>query len=169
MSRAPPTPPAIVKAPVKKGRPLGSTNANKKRKRVSAKAKRRLPRSPPLAIPQPSSQEAAAREQARSQGLKQSKIGDFVQSSVGKVNVSFDGRLEAFSEDQLRTLFAMLRAKKAFSKEQLALAVELWNTNPDPECFVFRHGNRSDDAEAVHLATFDPENAEHVLFRARGI
>lgn len=73
--------------------------------------------------------------------------------------------MESFSEDQVLTLMALLRCKKAFSKEQLALAVELWNTNPDPECFVFRHGDRSDMGLPINLATFDAANAEHILFR----
>lgn len=61
---------------------------------------------------------------------------------------------------------AFLRTKREFSKEQLALAMEVWNTNPDPDCFVFRVGDRT-EAQAAQVTNFDAAGAEHIFFRPR--
>lgn len=61
-----------------------------------------------------------------------------------------------------------LGTKHIFTKEQLALAMELWNATPTPNCFVFRHGDASNVSKEVpekEWATFDPINVEHLIFQ----
>ncbi len=104
----------------------------------------------------------------KSVDLKQSKILDFVEpaaSSSGKIDVSFDGRMESFSWEELSLLGSFLQAKSALSKQQLALAVELWNTNPAPDVFRFMAGeNEGRTATLAELHERD-DKLEHVMFR----
>jgi hypothetical protein len=84
-----------------------------------------------------------------------------------KVAVSFDGRLENFSWPEMGVLSTFLQAKTLLNKQQLALAVELWNTNPNPDCFQFLVGeNEGRSVKLAEIAT-PTENLEHVMFREK--
>lgn len=100
--------------------------------------------------------------------LKQSKISDFVEppkESAGNVDVSFDGRLESFSWEEVALLSSFLQVKTSLSKQQLALAVELWNTNPAPDCFQFFVGENEGRAASLADLRVPQSAVEHIMFR----
>jgi hypothetical protein len=100
--------------------------------------------------------------------MKQSKISDFVAGAGGaKVDVSFEGRLESFTQAELSLLASFLQAKAALSKPQLALAVEVWNTNPPPDTFQFRKGEHEGRSMTLNDLHMPDEGIEHVMFRER--
>jgi hypothetical protein len=120
-----------------------------------------------LVAPVKSEKKKEKKSSKKSADLKQSKILDFVEPSAaaGSVDVSFDGRIESFSGDELALLAAFLRVKSALNKQQLALAVELWNTNPSPDVFQFLAGEN--EGRAISLADLQnrDEKLEHIMFR----
>jgi len=73
--------------------------------------------------------------------------------------------VESFPEAHIPVLLAFLRAKREFTKEQLALAVEVLNSWPDPECFVLRPG-AGDEGQSATLQD-DFADVEHIMFVAR--
>jgi hypothetical protein len=100
--------------------------------------------------------------------MKQSKISDFVAGAGGaKVDVSFEGRLESFTQAELSLLASFLQAKTALSKPQLALAVEVWNSNPPPDTFQFRKGEHEGRSMTLNDLHKPDEGIEHVMFRER--
>ncbi len=100
--------------------------------------------------------------------MKQSKISDFVGAAGGpKVDVSFEGRLESFTQGEVSLLASFLQAKAALSKPQLALAVEVWNTNPAPDTFQFRKGEHEGRIMTLNDLHKPDEGIEHIMFRER--
>lgn len=54
------------------------------------------------------------------------------------------------------------------TKPQLALAVELWNAAPQPECFVFRVGhNEGTPMPLKDALSMQPEDFDAVHFRMK--
>ena len=107
-----------------------------------------------------------------SQPAGQSKISDFVSGGTrdpkaGRVDVSFDGRLEQFTTDELKLVGAVLTAKTKLSGNQLAMLVELWNTH-NVDVFKFLAGEN--EGRPVQLAELQeplPSGTEHIYFRER--
>ena len=102
----------------------------------------------------------------------QSKISDFVAGGTrdpkaGKLNVSFEGRVESFSPEELQLLGTLLQAKTRLSSAQLAMAVELWNTQ-NIDVFQFLSGENEGRPLTVTDVTAPlGDNAEHIFFRER--
>ena len=57
--------------------------------------------------------------------------------------------------------------KAALSKPQLALAVEVWNTNPAPDTFQFRKGEHEGRIMTLADLHVPDEAIEHLMFRER--
>ena len=110
--------------------------------------------------------EDAAKEAAPAPELRQSKISDFV-ATERRYDVSFDGRQESFNAADLAVMATFLQAKHALSKPQLALAVELWNSNPSPDAFSFASGEN--EGRSITLSDmFALGDVDHIMFREKG-